>query len=65
MLSHGNEIIMSWERDLMSWERDKYFFSHVPSVLPYLPVNYPIENASAISVEFRGIRPRMYIEDLF
>ena len=20
----------------MSWERDKYFFSHVPSVLPYL-----------------------------
>ena len=27
--------IMSWERDLKSWERDKYFFSHVPSVLPY------------------------------
>ena len=27
---------MSWERDPMSWERDKYFFSHVPSVLPYL-----------------------------
>ena len=26
---------MLWERDLMSWERDKYFFSHVPSVLPY------------------------------
>ena len=20
----------------MSWERDKYFFSHVPSVLPYV-----------------------------
>ena len=20
----------------MSWERDKYFFSHVPSVLPYM-----------------------------
>ena len=29
---------MSWERDLMSWERDKYFFSHVPSVLPYVSV---------------------------
>ena len=29
---------MLWERDLMSWERDKYFFSHVPSVLPYGPV---------------------------
>ena len=27
---------MLWERDLMSWERDKYFFSHVPSVLPYV-----------------------------
>ena len=26
---------MLWERDLMSWERDKYFFSYVPSVLPY------------------------------
>ena len=26
---------MSWERDLKSWERDKYFFSHVPIVLPY------------------------------
>ena len=44
--------LMSWERDLISWERDnyvvgrrsyvvlcerdKYFFSHVPSVLPYI-----------------------------
>ena len=27
---------MLWERDLKSWERDKYFFSHVPSVLPYI-----------------------------
>ena len=41
--------LMSWERDLISWERDNYvvgtrsyvvgtryfFFSHVPSVLPY------------------------------
>ena len=35
ILCRGNEIIMLWERDLMSWERDKYFFSHVPSVLPY------------------------------
>ena len=26
---------MLWERDLMSWKRDKYFFTHVPSVLPY------------------------------
>ena len=31
---------MSWERDLKSWERDKYFFSHVPSVLPYKYVVY-------------------------
>ena len=24
ILSRGNEIIMSWERDHMSWERDNY-----------------------------------------
>ena len=23
-LCRGNEIIMSWERDIMSWERDNY-----------------------------------------
>ena len=38
ILCRGNEIIMSWERDLMLWERDKYFFLHVPSVLPYFTV---------------------------
>ena len=25
----------------MSWERDIYFFSHVPSVLPYISDKYP------------------------
>ena len=30
----------------MSWERDKYFFSHVPSVLPYSAQHLPFTKKS-------------------
>ena len=40
----------------MSWERDKYFFSHVPSVLPYRRAVDLLEKAKVITSKKVAIR---------